>query len=76
MALATVTGRPKPNSTVNILDPDGNIIGTVTADTDGDFTRNSGSATNQRRDPYGKCDRHRRQQGRRRLCQRTGHHRT
>ncbi|MTW56245.1 BapA prefix-like domain-containing protein [Citrobacter sp. JL976] len=33
-----VTGKAEPNSTVNILDPDGNIIGTATADTDGDFT--------------------------------------
>lgn len=33
-----VTGKAEPNSTVNILDPDGNIIGTATADTNGDFT--------------------------------------
>lgn len=33
-----VTGKAEPNSTINILDPDGNIIGTATADTNGDFT--------------------------------------
>ena len=33
-----VTGKAEPNSTVNILDPDGNTIGTATADTNGDFT--------------------------------------
>ncbi|QCA17382.1 BapA prefix-like domain-containing protein [Citrobacter freundii] len=33
-----VTGKAEPDSTVNILDPRGNIIGTTTATTDGDFT--------------------------------------
>ncbi|HCA0686017.1 TPA: BapA prefix-like domain-containing protein, partial [Citrobacter freundii] len=33
-----VTGKAEPNSTVNILDQDGNTIGTATADTNGDFT--------------------------------------
>ncbi|MEG2223022.1 MAG: Ig-like domain-containing protein [Citrobacter sp.] len=33
-----VTGKAEPSSTVNILDPNGNIIGTATANTDGDFT--------------------------------------
>lgn len=33
-----VTGKAEPDSTVNILDPRGNIIGTTTATADGDFT--------------------------------------
>ena len=33
-----VTGKAEPDSTVNILDPRGNIIGTTTANADGDFT--------------------------------------